>query len=332
MNYGKFCKALKQIVLADQELAIKEENYIFWQKGYKPKESHEKEIIRIANTQHFKKDIDTELLDDFLFIAVEVHGENQKCICHFPMISLYTEFRKNGWEAVLEIIKRYVTMVTVEDEFEIPEDIEDYGAMKERIIVDVVNYNDEIMDLKNCVYKLIGDVAYTICFKVFESEDRTVYGKITEDLVKAWKIDFETIWNDALANTYAKFQPRLYKSLANMEKASMTEGAFMALGYNLEQYKKEDRLVLTTTLKRNGAVAICYPNVKERISQIMGGDYFFVMVGGNNVLFELPGKFNIDRTKETLYMTESQYPGSILSQEIYYYDSKTNEIKVVDTE
>ena len=75
-------------------------------------------------------------------------------------------------------------------------------------LLNAEKYEDE---LKDAVYRILGDVALVLYMKVSEQDDCITSTKIRQSIVKKWNRDCDTVIKEALVNTYLMSPPRIYR-------------------------------------------------------------------------------------------------------------------------
>ena len=80
--------------------------------------------------------------------------------------------------------------------------ITDYEFIRNRLIVRPINFTDNKYELKDCVYKKIGDIALVLYVLLYNDEKMglgTV--KAQKAFIDKWEKDYGERWEDALRNT-----------------------------------------------------------------------------------------------------------------------------------
>lgn len=87
-------------------------------------------------------------------------------------------------------------------------------------------------------------------------------------------------------------------------------------------------VVMTNTTYLNGASAIFYPEVAEKISEIFNGDYYAVFISIYEVYLHPKNMFSPSQLKSNLMVTKNQFnDDDVLIYRIYLYDSKRKQLK-----
>ena len=225
----KFVEELKKHIPKNKEWNISEENYKFYPDGYNAESDIEKEFIRNTNVKYNRVESDT-LIGDFLNLTVTLEGRTDT-YCRFSVKELYNEYQEYGWERVDFIISENIKLASFYSPDEIMKNITDYEFIRNRLIVRPINFTDNKYELKDCVYKKIGDIALVLYVLLYDDEKMglgTV--KAQKAFIDKWEKDYGEIWEDALRNTNVWAPPRMYMRAEDLIDPPYTQGAFMAFG------------------------------------------------------------------------------------------------------
>ena len=78
---------------------------------------------------------------------------------------------------------------------------------------------------------------------------------------------------------------------------------------------------VTTTKQVNGAVAMFYPGVKERIAELYGDSYYVVFTSIHEARTHCRGAFSPRHMLRSLQETNQAFPTEeMLSETVFYYD------------
>lgn len=200
MEYLTFVEELKKHILKNEKWNISEENYKFYPDGYNAESDIEKEFIRNTNVKYNRVESDT-LIGDFINLTVTLEGRTDT-YCRFSAKELYNEYQEYGWERVDFIISENIKLASFYSPDEIMKNITDYEFIRNRLIVRPINFTDNKYELKDCVYKKIGDIALVLYVLLYDDEKMglgTV--KAQKAFIDKWEKDYGEIWEDALRNT-----------------------------------------------------------------------------------------------------------------------------------
>ena len=201
-------------------------------------------------------------------------------IIHWKVRTLYERYKREGWQSVLpeiivklEEVGRNSRLFSMENA--------SYEQCCDRLILRPLNMQQHRVELENCVYWKFGDIAMVLYGLLSDDGADYVSMKMRREITGRWNISDEKILIHALLNCYEKMPPRLFHAGEMTLNPEPDCGVFMS-GEKGKRIviQRNDRwdgirgYRLTTTRQVNGALAIFYPGVKERLAKMMGGDYF----------------------------------------------------------
>lgn len=252
-------------------------------------------------------------------------------VCALYVQDLYREYQ-NGWsmeEIVREIVERLDAIARSEC-FQRSRNLEDYDKIKEDLFIRLLNIEKNKVELEECIYRTIGDIALVLYARMGELNGSSASIKIKRHMLEKWEQEPKQVFEEALLNTYFISPPRIYcweKLIFDPDYAGEN---FMNL---LCDYKlKKDVLgnCLSTTIRTNGAVAIFLPGVAERIGQLMGGGFYMVFTSIHEVMIHNERSADPEELKKVLADTvnETTPPEDFLTYQIYHYDLETGAFSV----
>lgn len=189
----------------------------------------------------------------------------KNCVAQWELRKLYGEFQRSGWRCVI---------AGIEEQIRVQRFVYTY-----HVVVRPLNFTRRREELVNGVYKRFGDISLVLYASLFENEDEVMM-QISRDTVRKWKMPEKTLLEEALRTTCALCPPRLYRSTDMQGTADSEEGIFMPEESGrkicIQNDEKEgiQGYRLTALGCANGAVALFYPGVLERLAELFGGDYY----------------------------------------------------------
>ena len=331
MEYLTFVEELKKHILKNEKWNISEENYKFYPDGYNAESDIEKEFIRNTNVKYNRVESDT-LIGDFINLTVTLEGRTDT-YCRFSAKELYNEYQEYGWKRVDFIVSENIKLASFYSSDEIMKNITDYEFIRNRLIVRPINFTDNKYELKDCVYKKIGDIALVLYVLLYDDEKMglgTV--KAQKAFIDKWEKDYGEIWEDALRNTNVWAPPRMYMRAEDLMDPPYTQGAFMAFGYKLEKINPLFAPTITTVKKKNGAIAMFYPGVLEKLAEICGGSYYVSFTSIHDVRIHPVSTVQPRRILRSLKDVNKMFnqASDILSRQIFVYDNEKKELKPME--
>lgn len=96
-------------------------------------------------------------------------------------------------------------------------------------------------------------------------------------MLQKWEQDEQSVFNEALLNTYFISPPRIYcweKLLYNLDYEGEN---FMNLLFDMSLKKDAIGNCLSTSVRTNGAVAVFLPGVAQRLGETYGGVFIWCL-------------------------------------------------------
>lgn len=302
---------------------------MFWYDGYTSDNEEELQTIRDTNIKYHKMESDI-LKGDYLIIKLPKKSSYQ--IMRYSLSYLYDEFCQDGWERVYHIIDENIRMANYVDIEDITENIDNYNVIKDRLIIRPINYTDNRYELKNAVYKKIGDIALVLYLVLYSEKSDFGTMKIDQKFLEKWQKNADEVWNAALINTNIFAPPRLFLNPMDTEDAPYNKGAFMAYEPDVKKLGAMTVPILTTVKQLNGAIALFYPGVQEKIAELYGGSYYVAFTSIHDVRLHkkdsIPPR-NILQNIKSMNKAINK-PNDILSRKVFFYDAEKKELEQIE--
>lgn len=330
MDYKTFVNELKEHILSATDPKTDEKNYRFFPNGFTSEDPEELRFIRNTNIKYNQIESDI-LVGDFIELRTEAK-ESGDTMCRFSVKYLYEEFTADGWERVDQIIKENIKFASSIDISEITENLDHYSLIQDKLFIRPINYTDNRYELKNAVYEQHGDIALVLYVLLYDNENGIGSIKVPKDIIPSWEKELSEIWANALINTNVMAPPRMYLSEKEATNPPYTRGAFMAVNSNVKSIGKIFAPIVTTTRNRNGAAAMFYPGVMEKIAELCGSNYYIAFTSVDDARIHpentLPPRRILQSLKDVNKMFNQ--PGDILSRKVFYYDKEKNALQAME--
>ena len=204
----------------------------------------------------------------------------------------------------------------------------DYAKIKEHLILRPLNYELHEFELFDCVYKKINDFVLVLYQLIGVKEEPQQNGKMTHftsskikrSELKRWGISEEEVLDEALKNTARLFPPCIFNKKTGKE-ANFLEEKGLTKKDIIAPFFPVECILLSTFTTTNGAIALFYPGVIEKMMKIMGGSFAAVFMNINDVMICDKGSPFVDSFKATAKEAKSPL-GEILSKSAYVCDKK----------
>ena len=216
------------------------------------------------------------------------------------------------------------------DALEITKKINSYDTVKGYLIIRSIAYTDELKDA-DIVFRKIGDIALTLYAGFYRNENLTSF-KVPKTTALGWGIDLSVVFSEALKNTAKLFPPRVFFT----DKLAFDEAyegeAFMD---QKSAFSRNKENIISNPMKLNGAVTIFLPGVAKRISEQIGGDYYFVTTSIHEAVVHSLDSIDAKRLFDHICGTIQFYlergmlqPREVLSRSVFKYNSEKDTIEV----
>lgn len=312
---------MKDIIMNAIERAISEMNVdaeiILHPVGEKADGSKELEaFIKGTNQKYYNSNSDILEGD---FVEIVLHYDT------YAFIRIQMDYLKelNDTEKITEYIQNSIREYgKIEENSKIVMDrIPFYNLIKDRLIIRPLNYKRNRCNLEDYVYNIFGDIALVL-YALISDKENLYTVKIPSGVFTKWNIDKESVFAAAMENTQRLADARIYINLLDMN----ADGMVINDDINLNP---ESIPLITTTRKTNGAIAMFYPEVKERIAELFDDSFYVAFTSIHEAMIHKKGTIepssirrHVRATNRTFGMDEA------LTEEVYYYDrdSKTFEM------
>lgn len=299
----------------------------FFEKGMTGANEEEKDIIRATNIKYYNS-YSKELCGDFVILTF---GDTIKASSRIQVDELYNRYCRCGWNGVEAYIMANV-MYAVNMNSKTPEvinNLKDYSKMKSKLIVRPINFNLNELELGRCIYRKVGDIALVLYAVVIEQDEVLNTFKIPCDYLDIWGMTSEEVINNAFSNTYEFAEPRLYCNIDDAFKHDSDKGKFME--EKTLEVNPGFTPMITTTKRTNGAIAMFLPDVKEKIYELMKGEYYIAFTSIHEAMIHKVGtidpkliKRSIDDVNKHFGMEET------LTFNVYRYNAESRNIEVYE--
>lgn len=332
MTYEEFCSELVQ-KLEDKKNELGYSKVKYYPDGFTSEDQKELATIRNTNIRYNKTESDV-LSGDFVILYVETVSAH---ICRFTCRGLYQAYEENGWEGVWTDINSSLANGKRLAKMDIMEliDRNEYDALREKIFIRPLNYNDHRYELKDYVYRRIGDIVlvlYLLASDEHIGERHDVSSmKLPRVMMESWDLSEDEVWENAMSSTYMMSPPRMYLNPMDTYKPPYHKGAFMALNSDIRTLSAMAVPTVTTTTQMNGAIAMFYPGVRERIAELFGGDFYVAFTSIHEARLHkkgtIPPREILGRVREMNRMLD---PSEVLTRKMYLYESASKEFRQLE--
>ncbi len=320
MTYEEFKKELYRN-LKMQDLSNKMQVMLF-EKGCIFTGEEEGAVVRMINFANSKRE-DMVVKEDIICAVWKQKGIVS--MIHWSVRPIYECFKKEGWQGVLPQM-----FVKIQRSGKISNNlsIEEYATESGRLIIRLLCYSEHCEELEGGIYWKFGDIALVLYLLVHDSEEEYFTIKINRSMVDKWGLTNEVLLTNALLNSYAKMPPRLYYGSDIRSDYEKDYGVFMPgeKGRRIIIHPGNEReglqgYRLTTTKRVNGAVALFYPGVQERLAKLLEGDYYVGFTSTHEAMIYPARHKVLSGLKKAIYDTNIMFErDEMLTNRVYRYN------------
>lgn len=293
--------------------------YRFYPKGFTAVKEEDARFIRDTNVRYYHQDSE-RLQGDFAVLEKDGEGGVKKMFCRFSAEKLYEDYRRFGWDIVKEAVYENLGYCNSE-EIGILDKLDDYEAVKGRLFLRPLSYNNFAWEAGGYIYRRVEDIALVLYVLIRDDEKGIDSAKIPKEMLKKWGMDADEVLDEAMLNTYCMAQPRIYLSPFECINPPFERGAFMSFNSPITALDKWSIPTVTTTKLTNGAIAMFYTGVKEKIAELYGDSYYVAFTSIHEARTHCRGAYPPRDILKSLKETNRVFPKEeMLSNKVYYYD------------
>ena len=311
MTYTEFIEKLKQE--AHDQLDYSLDKMQLYEKGFTSDEPILLEWVRDTNFKFFGKEADS-LLDDFLVLNKD-ESDKITSAQRIAVHRLFEDSKANGFDAVFAQVKKNVDdLAAAEIDINVIEKRlnTDYEIVRKNLIIRPLNYTLHSRELTKSVYRTVGDIVLVLYQLIGDVGNSLTTSKIQKEELETWGMagQEQQVLDDALENT-AKLFPACVQDYAKGECVD-----FLNADFKYEDIAVTNFIMLSTFRTTNGAVAMFYPGVADKLFNLMKGEFIAVFMNINDVLIFKSSNLSLAKAyAETA--VESSRMGEMLSGNCY---------------
>lgn len=275
MTYQEFKRELYRSIHSQESMMGKE----LWllEKGVEYTQPEHLRMIRLLNIGGNGKE-NGRVREDIICV---MWGHRERLhLLHWKVRKMFEHYRKEGWQGILPEIASKLSSPPAEGGTLALGD-GSYEKSCERLIIRPVNYTRNQEQLQDCIYWRRGDIALVLYALLCDSGDDYISVKVNRPMTAQWGLPEEVLLTNAMLNSSLRMPPRLFHGSDMRVHHRWREGIMMpeeegiSISLNPKDHWEQVLGYRLTTAKRvNGAAAIFYPGVQERLALLLGGDYF----------------------------------------------------------
>jgi hypothetical protein len=212
--------------------------------------------------------------------------------------------------------------------------LSNFNSIKSSIICKVINADMNASRLKDLPHYDFLDLSITFQYIIDISSNNIGTITVTNEMLSEWKISLKELYDIALQNTNCLL-PVSIDSMSNiiLRMLLAEENTDRSLSTDDSNLLRNDMYVVTNTLGVNGATSIIYPNIFREFCTQNNISSIYILPSSIHELIILPNIQSIDEKSLSNMVkevnTSQVMPDEVLSNNIYLYSTKSNEISLL---
>ena len=195
-----------------------------------------------------------------------------------------------------------------------------YDSVKNNLFIRVCNTEENVEMLKNVPHTDVADLSVTYHVMVDIDPNNMASAIITDKMLDSFGISQAQLKEDAIKNSQVILPARMDTIMNMLMSLDGKDDA----DYELGMPEQPSMMVITNQTGVNGAAALFYPDSMDKVSEIMGGDYFILPSSIHEVI-AVPTENKDYKGLESMVkqINEMQVAKEEqLSDHVYHYDAK----------
>lgn len=266
---------------------------------------------------------------DRLFIECRANASGKE-VCGIHIEEMYANYQDGiTVEKIGNLIKKEIEKIKVSGIMEKTKDLNNYQKMKKDLFIRLLNKKRHEKELKNAVYKEVGDIVGVLYLRLGRQDGCISSMKIRKDILKEWKLTEEEVWKNAVENTSLMTPPRIYRWEELLVTPLYSGDDFM----NDEKLYFLDRenfagLCLSTALRTNGAVAVFLPGVAQRLADLLNDSFYIVFTSIHEAMIHAAQNVYPEDLIKVMHdsIKEATSEQDFLTDKLYFYNRNEEKI------
>lgn len=281
---------------------------------------------------HYKKSGDYPPTDgDRILVECEKNAGYTE-VCGVYVEDLYEDYRSGiPMDQIISTVMKQLKSVKDSGIMKKMDDLHSYEAARGDLFIRLLNLERHEKGLSHAIYRTVGDIALVLYMRMGNIGGCPTNMKITRETADKWNVDAETVFQNALLNTFSISPPRIYCWEKLIFDENYDGENFMSPLSDFQLRKDAVGNCLSTSSRTNGAVAVFLPGVARRLSELLGHSFYMAFTSIHEVMIHNDTQVEPDELREVLKETirETTPASDVLSLKIYHYDKDTCKFSVV---
>lgn len=201
----------------------------------------------------------------------------------------------------------------------------DFEAVKPQLFAKVEHITADFPSKSEIVYRTHGeDIAHTIWIDNGVNPPERLSRAALDGWEESGIVEERHIFEIAMENTMAQQKPRIHAGTMfyDPDNDTLNNSALLESCFNRQNLDKHNDILVTTSEQNNGAIALFYPPVCEKICELLHGAGFYVAFTSKNegIVHKLD-HLEVSAIRRNLQSTNRIFgPADTLTDEVFYYD------------
>lgn len=329
LTFNEFISEIFEHITEDESFNIKKSEVRILPDGFCAENEKDERLIMDTNNKYHKKNT-CSLIGTFLIVSKE-----NDSFCRISMDDMYKLYQKNNIDKIYDIIKDNVSSIGNNlAGTDILKNIDNYSFVKDKLIIRPLNYDKNSHLLDNCIYNTFYDIVLVLYVVLDDSPEKgLISAKVPSEVLTAWNMSKDEVLDKAMKNT-EKFAPaRMFVNIEdimnNTKKPSFDNGKFMEEDSPEYNVSENDHPFITTTKQLNGAAALFYPGIKEKLGEIMKGNYYVSFLSINEAVLQKENTIPPEKLLKMLRDNNTLFDDDdTLTNNLYFYNVCENKFEI----
>ena len=216
-----------------------------------------------------------------------------------------------------------------QNEEEHPEEVPSFESVKDQLFAKVEHIENSTKPegFKKFHGTLWAREGQDLAVTVWNGSER-----VTRETADTWEestgLTLREIINEAIKNTMATQKPRLHRSIFDSDDEAPETSALLESCFVINGLDDDKTVMINTTEKKGGAIAMFYPPVLSKICELFGGSgYYVAFTSLNEAMIHKFGSIDLSSIRRNVRETNSIFgPADTLSDYVFAYSPITKRL------
>ena len=290
-------------------------------------------VIRAVNLSEKGRE-DRMLKVDLLYAVWR--DQDYDCMLYWPVRQYFERFKTEGWQSILPELAVAISRKDPKNGIDRESD-NSFVEHRANLILRPLHLPLYEEELGVSLYWNFGEIALVLYLLVFDDPENFISMKLERNMTDKWHRRDEVLLTGALLNCCSRMPARLYKAQDALDYYDERGGVFMPGEKGIpihidpaDQRQGEIGYRLTTSRRVNGAVAIFYPGVKERLAELFEDDFYVGFTSVHEVCIHPVKHKRLSDVRAAVYHDHAVIEKrNILTDKLYRYVALRGELMEV---